>query len=228
MAISYEIDQLIKKYSLKKGIPENYLRAQILKESSGNPKALGDNGKSRGLMQIYEPTALTDLKIAQKDLSKLFEPEFAIDKGTDYLNIIKKRIGDTTGMSKEDLWQSVFMGYNSGPAYQKKAIEAIRNRGETPTFEKILLEMQKPGFGRTPIFKVTIPYAQSIVMGRPYAIAGFDAGGTKPMMASIVPTSATGIGGTLLMLVLIGGIVGLLLTKKGGAVKAPSAPAAMV
>lgn len=51
----------------------------ILAESSGNPRAVGDHGKSRGLMQIQEGTWR---RHTTESWSRAFEPALNIEVGT--------------------------------------------------------------------------------------------------------------------------------------------------
>ena len=58
------------------------------------------------------------------------------------------------------------MAYNSGYGYALKALKRIRSRGIMEiTLQMVLQEMQSPDFGRTPIFKITVPYATFITTG---------------------------------------------------------------
>jgi soluble lytic murein transglycosylase-like protein len=63
----------IKKEALKRNIEPQPIIETIKCESSFNPKAVGDAGMSRGLVQIHKPshTHITD--------EQAFDPEFAID-----------------------------------------------------------------------------------------------------------------------------------------------------
>lgn len=164
-----DINALIKTYATKKKIPYNLLYNQIKKESNLNPKATGDigakAGSSRGLMQIQETTAISTLKVPKKDIDKLYDPEYNINKGTDYLNMIKTEL-DAIGLPKtyDDYWAAIFMAYNSGPGYMKRALSNLKAKKKSNiSFQDIINEMQTTGFGTTPKFEITIPYVQYII-----------------------------------------------------------------
>lgn len=60
--------------------PKHVVYGVIYHESGGNPKALGDGGKSRGLMQLHDPTRIK-LGLTKKEAH---DPEKAIPAGTKY------------------------------------------------------------------------------------------------------------------------------------------------
>ena len=66
------IDELITKYAAEYGASEHEMRVTIKCESNFNPKAVGDSGHSRGLVQIHRPSwpDITD--------EQAFNPDFAI------------------------------------------------------------------------------------------------------------------------------------------------------
>jgi len=157
---------LITKYSKLRGIPYDVLYNQIEAESSGNPNASGDYGKSRGLMQINETTAKAVLNMTDKDLPKLFDPEYNINKGTEYLVMIKNYLGTLLPFDQKEAWAMIVMSYNSGMGYMQKALQRLKTKGVfEPTLAMTVQEMQTSGFGKTPIFSVTVPYAQRVVTG---------------------------------------------------------------
>jgi soluble lytic murein transglycosylase-like protein len=163
-----DINALINDTAAAKGIPALLLKRQVEKESKSNPNAIGDlgakNGKSRGLMQIQEKTAINELGVAKKDLNKLLDPKFNLDKGTDYINKIISDLSPLLPKTYDDYWASVFMAYNSGPSYVKKALTNLQKKGiSEPKFQDILNEMQLKGFGTTPKFSITVPYVQYIL-----------------------------------------------------------------
>jgi soluble lytic murein transglycosylase-like protein len=161
-----KIASVIQKYSKLRGIPYDVLYNQIEAESSGNPKALGDSGKSRGLMQIHENTAKGSLKMTDKDLPRLFEPDYNVDKGTEYLLMIKKYLGTLLPADPKESWAMVVMSYNSGMGYMQKALQRLKDKKVfQPTLAMAIQEMQTTGFGKTPIFSITVPYATRIVTG---------------------------------------------------------------
>jgi hypothetical protein len=159
-----DIDSLIKQAAAKKKIPYEFLKRQVNTESRGNPKALGDSGKSRGLMQIHRDTATSVLKMKDKDLDKLYDPAFNLDKGTDYLNYVISDLGPYLPKSYNDYWASVFMAYNSGPQYTKRSLQNLKAKGiSNPSYQQIINEMIQPNFGTRPKLDITVPYVKKII-----------------------------------------------------------------
>lgn len=68
-----DIMALIDKKGLEYGVATSTINAVVKCESGYNPKVVGDNGTSFGLVQIHQP--------AHKQITKeqAFDPEFAID-----------------------------------------------------------------------------------------------------------------------------------------------------
>lgn len=88
-------------------VPETWIRAVILTESSGNPNAFRSTSPrdtSYGLMQLTLPTAL-GLGFSG-DPNNLFDPETNIDLGTKLLGQLRQRFGDDVS--------AVYSAYNSG------------------------------------------------------------------------------------------------------------------
>lgn len=154
---------LVKKWAQTRNIPYDMLYRQIWKESAGNPKAVGDFGNSRGLMQLNKNSAVKEMKA---DFDKLFDPEYNLQMGTGYLARVRSLIFTLLPKNQTEAWAITFMAYNSGYGYAKKALERIRSRGiMEPTLKMVLEEMNSSGFGRTPIFGVTVPYTTFITTG---------------------------------------------------------------
>ena len=99
------VQDLIQKHAQRTGLPPELVARMIQRESGGRADALGDNGKSFGLMQIQMGAA----KEAgfQGSSEDLMDPDTNIRVGTDYLmrqlNIFK------------DL-NSALAAYNWGPS----------------------------------------------------------------------------------------------------------------
>lgn len=62
-------------------IPVEWVLAMIMAESTGDPNAVGDNGRSRGLLQVLDTTAR---EMGLTDLRRLFVPAVGIDYGVRY------------------------------------------------------------------------------------------------------------------------------------------------
>lgn len=81
---------LVKKVNKNFGLPESLILAVIQKESAGDSGAIGDKGKSIGLMQVSQP-ALTDVNYhygLSYDLEELkTDPELQIYIGSAFLAI---------------------------------------------------------------------------------------------------------------------------------------------
>ena len=96
------LDQAATKY----GIPADLLKAVAWQESGWNNSAVGDGGKSHGIMQIYS-SAHPDYDVARGQA----DASYNIDYGAKFLAGLYGRYGD---------WQTAAMHYNgSGPAAQR-------------------------------------------------------------------------------------------------------------
>ncbi len=90
------IQQAAKKF----GIPANFIRAVIVGESSGNPKAISSQG-AKGLMQLMDSTA------REMGVADSFDPEQNVSGGAAYLAKMLKRFdGDK---------ELALAAYNAGP-----------------------------------------------------------------------------------------------------------------
>jgi hypothetical protein len=104
--------------------------------------------------------------MTDKDLPRLFDSEYAIDKGTEYLLMIKSYLGTLLPNKPKEAWGMIVMSYNSGMGYMQKALQNLKKKNVfEPTLAQAVQEMQSSGFGKTPIFAVTVPYADRIVSG---------------------------------------------------------------
>ena len=160
---------VIQKWANLRQIPYDMLYRQVWQESHGNPKAKGDFGKSYGLLQINENSAAKDMKA---DVSKLLDPSYNLDIGTGYIQRIKAQLQHLLPKDQREAWALIFMAYNSGIGYTLKALQRLRAKGDNnPTLQKAIAEMRSNGFGRTPIFAVTVPYATFVATGREMSIS---------------------------------------------------------
>lgn len=92
----------------------NALAQKIIQaESSGNPKAVGDNGKSRGLMQIQEATWK---RHTTEPYSKAFDPELNVKVGKMELQRIIKAYR-AKGIEPSEAY--VTWAYNTGSLIKK-------------------------------------------------------------------------------------------------------------
>lgn len=80
-AIVKAYDPIVEKASRDYQVPKQFIYGLMYHESGGNPKAIGDGGRSRGLMQLYDPTRIR-LGLSKKDAH---DPAKAIPAGARYL-----------------------------------------------------------------------------------------------------------------------------------------------
>lgn len=80
-AIVKAYDPIVEKASRDYQVPKQFIYALIYHESGGNPYAIGDGGRSRGLMQLHDPTR-EKLGLSKKDAH---DPAKAIPAGARYL-----------------------------------------------------------------------------------------------------------------------------------------------
>jgi len=152
---------LIERYSLAKVIPYQVLWNLVIRESNGEPLAEGDGGNSIGLMQISKPTA-TDMGV--NDYAQLYDPEYNIKIGTDYLLWIKNYLSPyLNGMDDMNMWKCITTSYNGGPSYMKKALSRLAAKGNPLTYDNAIAEMQLPDFGRSPYINLVTAYSQAVV-----------------------------------------------------------------
>ena len=97
---------------------DNFSAALAQVESSGNPKAVGDNGKAKGIFQIHE--------ICFKDAAQ-YDKELAKFKYNDCFNVqVSKRVlysycarYEPKALKAGD-WETLARLWNSGPGWAKK------------------------------------------------------------------------------------------------------------
>ncbi len=107
---------IVEKASSEYAVPKHYIYGLIYHESGGNPNAIGDGGRSRGLMQLHDPTRIR-LGLTKKEAH---DPEKAILAGTKYLREQYDAFGRNTG--------AAISAYNA-PWLTQKMIE----RGTDPS-----------------------------------------------------------------------------------------------
>lgn len=114
---------LIERYSSLHSLDPDLVRAVIVAESSGNPRALSTRG-AWGLMQLVPATA------AQMGTTKLFDPEQRIASGTGYLRVLLDRFEKV----EVALW-----AYHDGPT----AVENGRLTSETGRYVTRVLQLRR-------------------------------------------------------------------------------------
>jgi len=122
--------QSASKWARARGLPLEWVLATIKVESSGNPRAAGDEGgRSVGLMQVNAVAHAGELKAAGLTRESLFDPETNIKWGTMYLADFRDKVLVALGgrRSPAPLDVLVRMAYK-GPA----TIYAALRRGENP------------------------------------------------------------------------------------------------
>lgn len=95
-------------------VPEELIRAVILAESSGNPRAVSPRG-ARGLMQLMDATA------REAGVSDAFDPGENIRGGTRYLSELLKQFKGNRVLA--------LSAYNAGP-------QAVKRYGGVPPYEE--------------------------------------------------------------------------------------------
>jgi len=73
------------KWAKRRGVPLDWVLTTILVESGGNPHAIGDDGRSIGLMQINVTAQATEMRAKGVTREQMFEPDTNIEWGTKYL-----------------------------------------------------------------------------------------------------------------------------------------------
>jgi soluble lytic murein transglycosylase-like protein len=73
--------ELIKSIAAKSRVPGSLLYAQVHRESKGQPDAIGDQGRARGLMQLHPGAA----KEAGFTHDEMFDPAKNVEAGAEYL-----------------------------------------------------------------------------------------------------------------------------------------------
>ena len=113
-----QIGRLADQAAQKYGIPADTLKAIFYKESTWNPQAVGDNGKSFGLGQVYTTVHPDfDVQRAKRD------PAYQVDYSARMLADLYRRTGS---------WHSAVRSYNgSGPAAERYANDVLENLART-------------------------------------------------------------------------------------------------
>lgn len=114
-----ETAQMLDAASKKYGIPPNLLRAIAYKESGWNANAVGDGGKSNGMMQIYS-AAHPDYDVERGKA----DPSYNIEYGAKLLAGLHNQTGD---------WRTAARRYNgAGPMAERYADSVMQISQEQP------------------------------------------------------------------------------------------------
>jgi hypothetical protein len=114
-----ETNQLLENTARKYGIPPDILKSIAWQESRWNPNAVGDGGKSFGMMQIYT-SAHPDYNVGEGQRN----PSYNIEYGAKFLRSLYDRYGS---------WEKAVERYNgSGPQAQKYASSVMNNYRNKP------------------------------------------------------------------------------------------------
>jgi soluble lytic murein transglycosylase-like protein len=73
------------RWAKARGLPLEWVLATIIVESRGNPRAVGDDGRSIGLMQVNAAAHASELAAEGASRDALFDPNTNIAWGTRYL-----------------------------------------------------------------------------------------------------------------------------------------------
>ena len=93
----------IKEASQRFGVPDNWIRAVIMAESAGDPRAVSPRG-AMGLMQLM-PGTWDELREQHRLGADAYDPRTNILAGTAYLKAMYERFGSP----------GLFAAYNAGP-----------------------------------------------------------------------------------------------------------------
>lgn len=118
-----QLNEMIEAAAKKYGIPPDILKAIFYKESTWNPNAVGDGGKSFGIGQVYT-TAHPDYDVnrGKQDVS------YQIDYSAKLLSGLYKQTGD---------WRTAVRRYNgSGPMAERYADDVMNNLVQSKPWTK--------------------------------------------------------------------------------------------
>jgi len=123
-----EVIRLAKFYGERRGLPVAWILTTIGVESRGKADAIGDGGKSYGLMQVNHVAHEALLRQLGLTPDDLFTPEVNIAVGTylmrEFLNRILKELGGRPAPAPLD--EILRLAYK-GPAYVYKALREGRD-----------------------------------------------------------------------------------------------------
>jgi soluble lytic murein transglycosylase-like protein len=110
------------------GIPWQWIVATIIVESRGNPAAVGDQGRSRGLMQINYGANTALLQQLGVTPDQLFDPDTNVRVGTAFMRAAYDRILKALSGRQPPIPVDVLLRlYYRGPSLVLSALAAGRN-----------------------------------------------------------------------------------------------------
>ena len=116
------LDSLYKQFGALNNIDPKLIKAIAIVESNENPNAIGDDGKSFGLMQVSEVVG------ASYGLNKedLMIPTFNIQAGSGFLAQMIKKYGLEGGIQAYNLGETKFLEGFSSPTYLTNVLKYYR------------------------------------------------------------------------------------------------------
>lgn len=112
-ALSHEMQDFIEEVCEEYRIAPSLIIAMIERESDCNPSAIGDSGRSFGLMQVQERWHRD--RMERLECTDLLDPEQNVMVGVDFVHELSQKNQDV-------YW--VLMAYNGGKAYADKYYSA--------------------------------------------------------------------------------------------------------
>jgi hypothetical protein len=110
------------------GIPPSWITATMIVESRGNPNAVGDQGRSRGLMQINYGANVRLLEQLGVTPDQLFIPDVNIRVGTKFMRDAYDRILQVLAGRQPPIPIDIMLRlYYRGPALVLNALKAGKN-----------------------------------------------------------------------------------------------------
>ena len=116
------------RWGRKRGLPLEWILATILVESSGKATAVGDGGKSIGLMQVNAAAHGAELAAAGLTADNLFDVGTNIEWGTKYMHEFRQKILSLLGGKAPPIPIDEILRLSyKGPATVYAALKAGRN-----------------------------------------------------------------------------------------------------
>ncbi len=114
-----QVNELLESTAQKYGIPPQILKSIAWQESRWNPGAVGDSGKSHGMMQIYT-AAHPDYNVAEGEKNMAYN----VDYGARLLRSLYDKYGS---------WEKAVERYNgSGPMAQRYSASVMNHSQNQP------------------------------------------------------------------------------------------------
>ena len=133
--ITAEMYASAKKWAAKRGLPVPWVLTTIINESSANPRAIGDQGRSYGLMQVNHTAHMARLAKHGMVPDDLFIVDKNIMVGTEIMREFYDQIVKILAGRPAPADMGVLLRlYYRGPALVAKALRENPPRDPTPTF----------------------------------------------------------------------------------------------